>query len=71
MFGNLRVGQILDEIFEAREYFYQYFAKQGVEFTKGYLSAFTGIRKFLAEQSLSAESNKYHGAKMFLGSVPD
>jgi len=66
-FGNpLRTGQIMNSIFEAREKFYQDFVAEGLDYTRGYLSAYTGMRKFLAEQSLTGESNKYHGAKRAL-----
>ncbi len=67
MIGNpLVTGQIMNQIFEAREKFYQEFVAKGLDYTKGYLSAYSGVRKFLAEQSLTRESNKYHGAKRAL-----
>jgi hypothetical protein len=61
----------MNQIFEAREKFYQEFVTEGLDYTIGYLSAYAGVRKFLAEQSLTGESNKYHGAKRALEEMLD
>ena len=66
MFPYPRNGEIVNSIFKAREEFYQEFLAKGLDYTKGYLSAYSGMRKFLAEQCFSGESNRYFGAKKVL-----
>ena len=59
----------VEQSVRSTEHFRQYFEKQGVRFTEGYLSGFTGFRRFLAEHSPFSIHNEYEGAKRFLASI--
>ena len=66
MIINPRSSEMMNDIFRAREHFYKDFLKKGIDYTEGYLSGFTGVRRILNEWALTSESNKYHGAKQAL-----
>lgn len=53
-------------ILETRKDFYQKYMGKGLDFTKKYLSEFTGIKKFFAEYGISKKSDEYIGAKQAL-----
>ena len=55
----MEIVKSLQEINHQREFF----VSRGRSFTEGYLSAFTGIRKILAEWWVWGDCPKYHGAK--------
>lgn len=66
VFGNPNLARDIVLMDEAREKYKQQFIGLGEDFTKGYLSAYTGLSKFLREHDLWGDCNRYHGAKRAL-----
>ena len=60
---NPRAGNILNNIGEGILHFEKEFEEKGIEYIEGYLSAFSGIRKWLTEHGFTKDYTQYIGAK--------
>ncbi|MFH1631945.1 MAG: hypothetical protein ABIA47_02905 [bacterium] len=70
MIGNpAATAQIANAMGVAYDKAYEEFMREGPEFARGYLSAFTGLRRWLAEHWLSGDGSRYLAAKAYLETI--